>query len=106
MTEGSLATGPTSPDGGAHDEGDPTNMWGGEKMWIMVRSLGGPIRAGSEATGDAPSSVVEGPPVATEKTTPIVASVTLMGLRRPVQAQQRPRMSPPRVAATEVEEIV
>ena len=33
------ATRPTSPGGGAHDEGDPTDMLGGEEMWTTAGSL-------------------------------------------------------------------
>ena len=100
------ATGLTSPNRGAHDEGDPADASGGEETWTVVGSLGGPIGARLEAIGDAPSSMVDGPPAATEQATPMAASMTQMGLGRPVRAQQQPRRAPPRAAAVEVEEIV
>lgn len=42
----------------------------------MAGSSGGPIGAGSEATGDAPSSAGEGLPAATQQATPVAASMT------------------------------
>lgn len=52
------AVGPTSPDGGAHDEGDPADMLGGNEAWTMVGSLANLTRVGMEAMGNAPSSAV------------------------------------------------
>ena len=54
-------TGPTSPSGGAHDEGDP----GDEGLWAAV-----------EAIGDASSTMAWEPPMVTEKTMTPAASTT------------------------------
>lgn len=52
----------------------------------MVGSLGGPTRAGVEATEDVPSSMVEAPRVAIGQATPAVVVVAETGLERPVRA--------------------
>lgn len=70
-----LATGLTSPGSGAHDEGDPIDASGGEEAWTIVRSSGGPVRAGSEAMGDALSSPAKGPSMVIEQASPAAASV-------------------------------
>jgi hypothetical protein len=58
----SPATGPTSPVGGAHDEGDP----GDEGMWSIAVTSTDPNGVGVGATGDAPSSVAWDLPMAVE----------------------------------------
>lgn len=79
---------------------------GSEEAWTMVGSSGGHTRVGVEATGDAPSSVVESVPMAIGQATPAAASVAEIGLGRPVQALQQLRRAHLRVAIVEVEEIV
>ena len=72
--------------------------WQGHRVVLSER--------GWSPWGDMPSSVVEGPPIATEQATPTAASGAQIGLGRPVRAQRQPRRAPPRVATLEVEEIV
>ena len=50
-TEEPPSTRQTSLSGGAHDEGDPTNVSGGEESWTAMGSLGGPIRIGIRGCG-------------------------------------------------------
>lgn len=102
--EGPSAARLTSPRGGVHDKGDPVDMLG-EEVWATVGTFDHPAGARMETAGDAPSSAMQDPPMATEQMTPTVVLVMGMGLGCPVQAQQRPRRSPPRAAAMEIEEI-
>jgi len=52
-------TGPISPGGGAHDEGDP----GDEGFWSAAAMLADPTKAKAGAAGDAPSNVAWDPPM-------------------------------------------
>ena len=52
VMEEPAVTGPTSPGGGAHDEGD----LGDEGLWSATAMSADPIRAGVGTVGDALSS--------------------------------------------------
>lgn len=79
-----LAATPTSPRGGAHDEGDPMNMLGYEEAWNMAGTSTDPTGAGTETARNAPNSTVQDPPMVTEQATPTAMPVIGMGLRHPV----------------------
>jgi hypothetical protein len=102
VMEESPATGPTSPGGGAHDEGDSGN----EGLWSVAATSTDPDGVGAGATGDAPSSVAQDPPTAVEQATTPAASTAEVRLRQAVRAQQRPRRELLQAAAVEVQEIV
>ena len=91
-------TGPTSPNGGFHDEGDP----GVEEAWDAVATSSGLAGAGTEPAGDAPSSAAQSPPVVAEQVSSTVAAMAEVALRCCVQAQLLPRRAPLPVATAEV----
>lgn len=49
-------TRPTTPGGGAHDEGDLMDASDGEEVWAMGNVFVGPTQATTEATGCVSSS--------------------------------------------------
>ena len=64
------------------------------------------VEVGMEPAGDAPSSVVQGPPAVAEQAASAAASTMGVALEHFVQAQQQPRRAPLLVAAMEIKEIV
>jgi hypothetical protein len=63
-------TRPTSPSGGAHDEGDP----GDEGLWSAMVTSADPIELGAGAAWDALSSAVRDPPTVAEQAIVLVVS--------------------------------
>ena len=68
-------TGPTSPSGGAHDEGDPTDALGDEGVWAMAGVPMESSRVGAETTRPMVGSSTQDPPVAMEHAVPETSPV-------------------------------
>lgn len=77
---------PTSPGGGADDEGDPTDALGDEEAWAMTGMPVGSTRAGAETAGHAPNSTAQDRPVAVEHATPAASQAMEVGPGRSIQA--------------------
>jgi hypothetical protein len=76
-------TGPTSPGGGAHNEGDLSD----EGLWSAAVTSSDPARAGAGAMRDAPGNAAWDPPMVAEKATAPAASTAGVRLGRPIRVQ-------------------
>jgi hypothetical protein len=80
------AAGPTSPGGGAHDEGDPADALGDEEVWATASVPVGSAGSGAGTVGPTSGSAAQEPPADVEHAAPEASPTMEIGPGRPVRA--------------------